>query len=101
MSTWLLYALSGVAVIAVGFAGTFTARASFVRRIVALNVMTSGLFLVFIGIARRGGGEAPDPVPQALVLTGVVVSVSATGLGLTLARRLADAGEPPPREKEP
>jgi multicomponent Na+:H+ antiporter subunit C len=29
-----------------------------------------------------------DPVPQAMVLTGIVVSVAATALALALARRL-------------
>ena len=34
---------------------------------------------------RRAAGGRPDPVPQAMVLTGIVVAVCATGLALTLA----------------
>ena len=56
------------------------------RRILAFNLMGSGVFLVLIGLAQRGG--VPDPVPQAMVLTGIVVAVAATALALTLARRL-------------
>ena len=39
-----------------------------------------------VGLAQRSG--LADPVPQAMVLTGIVVSVAATALALALARRL-------------
>jgi len=39
-----------------------------------------------VGLAQRDGGV--DPVPQAMVLTGIVVAVAATALALALARRL-------------
>ncbi len=48
--------------------------------------MGSGAFLVLVGLAQRAG--MADPVPQAMVLTGIVVSVAATALALALARRL-------------
>jgi len=48
--------------------------------------MGSGAFLVLVGLAQRSG--TPDPVPQAMVLTGIVVAVAATALALALARRL-------------
>ena len=94
MSQWLTYALSGAALFAVGLLGIFTAgpvgRAGaagpLVRRVLAANIMGSGVFLVLVALARRGGG-APDPVPHALVLTGIVVSVSATAMALAVSRR--------------
>jgi multicomponent Na+:H+ antiporter subunit C len=55
---------------------------------VAINVMGAGVFLLLIAVAYRGPGLAPDPVPHALVVTGIVVAVSATALALGLARRL-------------
>lgn len=87
MSQWILYAGSGVAIALVALWGLF-AREHFVHRIVAANLMGSGVFLVLVAIARRSPHSSPDPVPHALVLTGIVVSVSATGLALALARRL-------------
>ncbi len=48
--------------------------------------MGSGAFLVLVGLAQRNG--VPDPVPQAMVLTGIVVAVAATALTLALLRRL-------------
>ena len=58
------------------------------RRIIAINVMSTGVFLVLITLAARGAGERPDPVPHAMVLTGILVAVSATALGLALAGRI-------------
>ncbi|MNC39829.1 putative monovalent cation/H+ antiporter subunit C [compost metagenome] len=48
--------------------------------------MGSGAFLVLVGLAQRH--DVADPVPQAMVLTGIVVAVAATALALALARRL-------------
>jgi multicomponent Na+:H+ antiporter subunit C len=39
------------------------------------------------------GGET-DPVPQAMVLTGIVVAVSATAVALALVPRRDDRGDP-------
>jgi multicomponent Na+:H+ antiporter subunit C len=80
-----LFALSGVALLLVGFAGVLGHR-DLVRRILSLNLASSGVFLVIVALARRSG--APDPVPHALVLTGLVVGVSSTALALALAVRL-------------
>jgi multicomponent Na+:H+ antiporter subunit C len=48
--------------------------------------MGSGIFLVLVGLAQRQ--NVPDPVPQAMVLTGIVVAVAATALALALVRKL-------------
>lgn len=90
MSQWALYAMSGVAVIAVALHGLFTAQ-HVVRRVIAANLMGSGVFLFLVALARRAPGTLPDPVLHALVLTGIVVSVSTTALALALARRLSKA----------
>lgn len=99
MSQWTLYAISGIAVTAIALYGLF-AREHLVRKIIAANVMGSGVFLVFVAMARRAPPPLTDPVPQALVLTGIVVSVSATALALAFAKRLdeAEGGERPDRD---
>lgn len=84
MSTELLYALGGVALIALGLFVLVGVR-HLLRRILAFNVMASGTFLVLTGMAQRNGQA--DPVPQALVLTGIVVAFASTALALTLLRR--------------
>jgi multicomponent Na+:H+ antiporter subunit C len=85
MTSGLLFALVGIALFALGAAGVVLI-AHLLRRILAFNLMGSGAFLVLVGLAQRN--NVPDPVPQAMVLTGIVVSVAATALALALARRL-------------
>jgi multicomponent Na+:H+ antiporter subunit C len=60
------------------------------RKILAFNVLGSGVFLLFGAIARRGAGAGlgGDPVPQALLITGIVVAFSATALAVALLLRL-------------
>lgn len=60
------------------------------RKILAFNVIGSGVFLLFGAIARRGAGAGlgGDPVPQALLITGIVVAFSATALAVALLLRL-------------
>ncbi len=84
MTTGLVFALAGAALFALGAAG-IVLTAPLLRRILAFNVMGSGAFLVLVGLAQRDGGV--DPVPQAMVLTGIVVAVAATALALALTRR--------------
>jgi multicomponent Na+:H+ antiporter subunit C len=63
------------------------------RKIVAFNLIGSGVFIVFGAVSRRGAaaGFGGDPVPQALVITGVVVAFAATALAVALLLRLFEA----------
>lgn len=83
----LVYSLVGVALFALGARGSLLHR-SLLGRVLAINVCGAGIFLIFIALAYRGWDLPPDPVPHALVLTGIVVAVSATALALALGRRL-------------
>ena len=53
------------------------------RKLLALNLLGAAVFLMLIVLGGRGR-DAPDPVTQAMVLTGIVVAVSATAFGLAL-----------------
>ena len=86
MSLPILYALAGVGLFVLGLHGLIV-HAHLLRKILALNIMGSGVFLVMVALAHRAA-EAPDPVPHALVITGIVVAVSATALALALILRL-------------
>jgi len=83
-----LYGMTGCLIAALGLR-TALLHAALLHRLIGINVMGAGVFLVLVVVAYRGPGVAPDPVPHALVLTGIVVAVSATALALALARRLA------------
>jgi multicomponent Na+:H+ antiporter subunit C len=87
LTTQILYALTGCVIVALGLRAALL-HVSLVQRIVAINVMGAGVFLLLIAVAYRGPGLPPDPLPHALVLTGIVVAVSATALALALVRHL-------------
>lgn len=59
------------------------------RRLIALNVASVGVLMLLIAVATRSGDD-PDPIPHALVLTGIVIMVSITGVALALIRRIED-----------
>lgn len=89
MTPAILYAITGVLLFCLGLRGLL-ADPHLLRKILALNIMSTGVFLLLVGIAYRDPELPPDPVPHAMVLTGIVVAVSATALALVLMRRLFD-----------
>ena len=75
------YLFAGGLLFIIGLHGLILCR-SLLRKILALNIMDSGVFMILLSLAARS--DPPDPVPQAMVLTGIVVAVSATALALVL-----------------
>ncbi|MGE0824911.1 MAG: sodium:proton antiporter [Candidatus Binatia bacterium] len=87
MTLSVLYAFVGVITFVIGLHGLLF-RPHLLRKIIAFNIMASGTALVLIASAWRGQQAPPDPVPHALVLTGIVVAVSATAFALALTSRI-------------
>lgn len=87
MKPYEIYALTAVLLFCIGLHGVIYHR-HLVRKIMAMNLMGGGVFLLFVSIARRNSDIWADPVPQAMVLTGIVVAISASALGLVLASRI-------------
>ncbi|MBV8187999.1 MAG: NADH-quinone oxidoreductase subunit K [Alphaproteobacteria bacterium] len=89
MNAATLAGLSGAALIGLGLYGVLT-HPHPLRKLLSFNVLGSGVFLMFGIIARKGAaaGLAADPVPQALVITGIVIAFSATALAVALLLRL-------------
>lgn len=88
MSTDLIYLVTGAGVSMLGLRG-FVTRAHLFWKILGINLMGSGIFLILIAAPPRLPGGEADPVPQAMVLTGIVVALSATALALGVALRVA------------
>ncbi|MBK9441587.1 MAG: cation:proton antiporter subunit C [Comamonadaceae bacterium] len=94
---------TGFLLILIGFYGALTQR-NLLRMIVAFTVADSGVNLVIVSIGYMRGRTAPildatlqaadaaariiDPVPQALVLTAIVIGVGVTALMLAYVYRL-------------
>lgn len=91
MNTATLFGLCAAALIGIGLYGLIV-NPHPLRKILAFNVIGSGVFILFGAIARRGAaaGMGGDPVPQALLITGIVVAFSATALAVALLLRLFD-----------
>lgn len=104
MSDFALIVLLGCAIglIAIGFAGLVLGRNLF-RIVLALAVAEAGANLLLVLVGYRQGGYAPilepgrtvagmvDPVPQAMVLTAIVIGVGVQALALALAIRARNA----------
>lgn len=84
---FLLYGIAAIVLFAMGL-HSLLSRRHLLRKIMGLNVMAAGVFLLFISVAYRNREVFADPVPQAMVITGIVVSISATGYALALARQI-------------
>jgi multicomponent Na+:H+ antiporter subunit C len=94
----ILY-VSAFLLILIGLYSMITQR-NMIRMIIGLNIADLGvnLFLVTIGYVDKGSapifradaaaGTMVDPVPQALVLTSIVIGFGVTALALTLVMRL-------------
>jgi len=90
IATTSIYFLAGAVLFALGLFGLFADR-HLLRQILAVNIVGSGVFVILIAAANRTPDGVADPVPQAMVLTGVVVAISAVALALVLAVRLYQA----------
>ena len=88
-----LFGLCAAALVGFGLYGLIV-NPQPLRKIIGFNIIGSGVFLLFGTIAHRGAavGMGGDPVPQALLITGIVVAFSATALAVALLLRLFDEG---------
>ena len=91
MNDATIFGLCAAALVGLGVYGLIV-NPQPLRKILAFNVIGSGVFLLMGSIARRGAafGFGGDPVPQALLITGIVVAFSATALAVALLLRLFD-----------
>lgn len=87
METYLIYAYLAPVVFSIALGGAFICR-HFFKKIIAVNIMGASVFLLFVSIAQRDAQAYPDPVPHAMVITGIVVAVSASALALAIARKV-------------
>jgi multicomponent Na+:H+ antiporter subunit C len=91
MNVSLLAGIVGAALVGFGLYGLIVNRQP-LRKVLAFNLIGNGVFLVFGIVARRGAaaGFPFDPVPQAMVITGIVVAFAASALAVALVLRLQE-----------
>lgn len=90
-----------LALFLVGIYGLLTQK-NVIKLIVSLNILEIGINVFIVSVGYVAGGIAPiltsqnntsalmyvDPLPQALVLTSIVIGVGVTALALVFARKM-------------
>jgi len=91
MNAATLFGLCGAALVGFGLYGLVT-NPEPLRKVLAFNLLGSGVFLVFGAISKRAAaaGLGGDPVPQAMVITAIVVAFAATAMAIALVLRLLE-----------
>lgn len=103
MQEFLTYSVYGTA-IALVLIGVYTIliKKNLIKIVIGTSIMNAGLHLLFVAIGFVNDGTAPifspavagsdvvmvDPVPQALVLTAIVIGFGVTAVALSLVIRL-------------
>ena len=92
------YYLIAIILFVIGF-HTMLSHSNLIKKILGMNIMETAIFLFFVSIGFVEGGRAPiiqpgedhiyvNPIPSALILTGIVVAVSVTAFALSLIIKL-------------
>lgn len=83
----LIHPLTGAGLVGLSLWRLSTCRDT-LRRIMALNVLAIGIAMLLLSAGHDPQTGRTDAVPQAFVLTGIVVLVAVTAALLALAERL-------------
>ena len=92
---------SAILLILIGLYAALVKR-SLIKIVIGLSIVDSGIHLLLVSIGYLQGGTSPifsqsvidkdvamvDPVPQALVLTAIVIGFAVTAVALSLVIRL-------------
>jgi multicomponent Na+:H+ antiporter subunit C len=94
------YEAGAIVLFGIGFA-ILLLHNNLIKKIIGLNIMDTAVFLFFIAKGYIDGREAPiivngykgvhgyiNPIPSALMLTGIVVAVSTTAFALALTIKM-------------
>ena len=92
-----------ILILALFMVGTYAmlAHRNLFKKVIGLSLLNSAVVLLFILEGNRIGSQAPiigegvtdivDPIPQALMLTAIVIGVCTTALSLALTVKLYKA----------
>lgn len=91
------YEATAIILFGIGFT-TLLLQKNLIKKIIGLNIMDTSIFLFLAAKGYIEGAKAPivnpevsqyiNPLPSALVLTGIVVAVSLTAFFLALSLRI-------------
>ena len=76
----------------IGFYGLLVSK-TMVKSVIAIGLMETAVILFFLTIGYGGGdrppilpiaGQAADPLPQALMITAIIISICVTAVNLVM-----------------
>jgi len=82
---------------------TVLTHSNLLKKVIGVNIMETSVFLFFVSIGYVQGAKAPivdlssgkmiyvNPLPSAMILTGIVVAVSITAYALSIIVKLYEA----------
>jgi multicomponent Na+:H+ antiporter subunit C len=82
---------------------TVLTHSNLLKKIIGINIMETSIFLFFVSIGYVRGAAAPildpssgtlvyvNPLPAAMILTGIVVAVSITAFALSIIIKIHEA----------
>ena len=98
----MIYYIGAFSLILIGIYAVLVKR-NLIKIVIGLSLIDAGVHLLLIAIGyikdktapifsnpSLSAGDMVDPVPQALVLTAIVIGVAVTALALTIVIRLYD-----------
>jgi len=98
----MIYYVAAFSLILIGIYGVLVKK-NMIKIVLSLSLMDSGINVLLVSLGYVKGKTAPifsnsalkpgqmvDPVPQALVLTAIVIGLAVTALALTIVIRLYD-----------
>lgn len=102
MATKLIYSLVLI-LLFLGLYGMIVSN-NYMKKMMAMNVMQVAVIFFYLCFAQKDGGMIPilngittdpnayiNPLPHALMLTAIVVSLGTTGVALALLMRIKEA----------
>lgn len=93
------YYFIAVVLFVIGF-HTMLTHSNLIKKVIAMNIMDTSVFLLFVTIGYVHGGKPPimdsmapegvyiNPLPSALILTGIIVAISVTAFALSLVVKI-------------
>lgn len=83
----------GIILFFIGFFG-LTSRRNIIKSVISLGIMDVAIILYFIAVTSAQASSPPigdipselmaDPLPQAMMITAIVIGISVTAVNLTL-----------------
>ncbi len=87
----------GIVLFLIGLYGLMAKR-NLIKKIIGLYILEGGVILYFVSVGYRSGADAPilekgvekvvDPIPQALMLTAIVIGICVIALALSMAVKI-------------